>query len=565
MAEQKPSLNEELSQLDQQAQEPFIPPRFLLILAGFGLLVAFIIAISQPTFTVVGWGGLVLAAVSIVLWALLSPASLKEFLSGRSVRFGGVSLLVTLVVLLAMAGIYTVARGQNIRIDLTERNDFSLTDASRQAIQSLGADPTLPPIEIIAFYNASQAGRRDRDAALLDDYVQASGGKISYRFVDPDRELALAQQYSITRAGQVVVVAQDENGQPDIANAELLTTATQDSLTNAILSAAAQGNFQAYFLDIEENTAAEMTQIRSALTSRYDWTVEDVTFIDLAAPESDIVLNDPTSDGQVLVLAGGRRALADQEIEILQNYVNNGGDLVIFADTNFNDERVSLATADNFNAFLESNFGLRVNNDVVLDLRDAFQSPALPVATDFDSTSPVTTNGISFGQGVMIFEAPHSIAIAETAPANVSVTSLIRSGPESFQVTDLQRLVDGDFNRQETDARGPFTLAASAENTATGARLVLFGSATAGSDAFTVLGTDNLNVSFNALVWATDFIDFVDTITVVQEQREQDAPIFADAQQARTIQLITIYLLPFGMLALGILVWWNNRERARSS
>jgi ABC-type uncharacterized transport system involved in gliding motility auxiliary subunit len=564
MAEQKPSLNEELNALDQQQQEPFIPPRFLLILAGVGLLIAFIVAITQPTFTVVGWGGLVLAAVSIVLWALLSPDTLKEFLSGRSVRFGGVSIIVTIVVLLALAGIYTVARGQNIRIDLTQRNDFSLTDVSRQAIEALGADPTLPRIEIIAFYNASQAGRRDRDSALFDDYARTSGGKISYRFVDPDRELALAQQYNITRAGQVVVVALDENGQPDVANAELLNTATQDSLTNAILAAAAQGNFQAYFLTVEGNTAGEMGQIRTALTSRYDWKVEDASFVDLVSPGSGIVLNDPTADGQVLVLAGGQRPLADREIEILQNFVNNGGDLVIFADSSFNTDRVSLATADNFNAFLETNFGLRINNDVILDLRDAFQTPALPVATDFDRTSPVTTNGIRPGQGVMIFETPHSITFTETPPENVTVTSLIRSGPESFQVTDLQRVIDGDLNRRDGDLPGPFTLAASAENAATGSRVVVFGSATAGSDAFTVLGTDNLNVSFNALVWATDFIDFVDTITVVQEQRPQDTPIFADAQQTRTIQLITIYLLPFGILGLGVLVWWNNRERARA-
>ena len=38
-----------------------------------------------------------------------------------------------------------------------------------------------------------------------------------------------------------------------------------------------------------------------------------------------------------------------------------------------------------------------------------------------------------------------------------------------------------------------------------------------------------------------------------------------DAQMLRTINFITVILLPFGMLALGVLVWWNNRERGRAS
>lgn len=565
MSEHKPSLNDTLTDLDQAGQEPFIPPRFLLALAGIGVLVAFIVGVTQPTFSVVGWGGLGLTLVSLVLWAVLSPGSVKDLLSGRGLRYGGLSVIVTVLLIVALAAVYTFVRGQNLRVDLTERSEFSLTDESRAAIAALGADPTLPEIRLIAFYSAGQAANRDRDAALFDDYATTSGGKVSYEFVDPDRNPALAQQFNVTRVGQIVV-APVVDGQPDAASAEVVTGAIQASLTNAILSAAAQGDFQAYFLTVEGGVGGEMRQIQDVLQTRFDWTIREVTFTDLAAPETADVpfrLNDPNADGQVLILAGGNRPLAEQEIAILQTYVDNGGDLVVMAGASFNDDRKSLATADNFTAFLERNFGLRVNNDVVLDLRDAFQSPVLPVATTFDSTSPVTTTGIQPGQGVMIFEAPHSITIG-TAPANVRQISLIESGPESFATTDLQRILDGSFDRQESDSAGPFTLAASAENDVTGARIVVFGSASAGSDAFTALGTDNLSVSFNALVWATDFVNFVDDITVTQEQLPQDTPIFADAQQQRTIQLITLYLLPFGILALGIFIWWNNRERARA-
>jgi hypothetical protein len=38
-------------------------------------------------------------------------------------------------------------------------------------------------------------------------------------------------------------------------------------------------------------------------------------------------------------------------------------------------------------------------------------------------------------------------------------------------------------------------------------------------------------------------------------------PIFAQDGELRTINLLTIILLPFGVLGIGLLVWWRGRER----
>ena len=42
---------------------------------------------------------------------------------------------------------------------------------------------------------------------------------------------------------------------------------------------------------------------------------------------------------------------------------------------------------------------------------------------------------------------------------------------------------------------------------------------------------------------------------------EQDAPLVATEAELRNINLVTVVLLPFGVLAIGIFVWWRNRER----
>src|SRR5215212_6067295 len=89
-------------------QEPFIPPQYLLILSALGFLVAVVVAVTQPEFGVVGYGGLAFGVLALLMWVLLAPQQARSTFTGRTARFGGTSLLVTIVLLVAMALIYHV-------------------------------------------------------------------------------------------------------------------------------------------------------------------------------------------------------------------------------------------------------------------------------------------------------------------------------------------------------------------------------------------------------------------------------------------------------------------------
>lgn len=545
--------------------EPFIPPGYMLGLAALGFVVALVVLFTQPTFGVVGFGGLALGILALIAWVALSPRQAGRALTGRTARYGGTSLLVTLIVIGALTALYLLARSANLRTDLTQGNDFSLTDQSRQAITGLGADPTLPRIRMLAFYGASQAGQRDRDAALLDEYQSASSGKVEYEFVDPDRSPQVLSLYA-ARPGQIAVVSLGADGTPDTANAELVASADQQGLTNAILKSAAQGDFVAYFLNVTGGIGDQMSIVKSALSDTYDWVIVDTTLAELTSPGGENQLNDPAHDGEVVVVPGGSAALSDQELTILQDYLANGGNLIVFAGTNLNTDQTSLATSANLNDYLAANFGLRFTPDVVADPGQAFQSALIPVSTDLNPGAFITSTNVREGSG-LIFETPNAITVEATSPLNVTVTTLASSTDQAYAISDLTRLLGEDVNAAnplDTDPRGPFVLAASAENTETGARVVLFSSSSVGADTTAAIqGAANLNVAFNSLIWTTNFDNFVEQITIVQDQRPQDAPIFADEQAIRNINFVSLILLPFGVLALGLFVWYSNRERAR--
>jgi hypothetical protein len=162
----------------------------------------------------------------------------------------------------------------------------------------------------------------------------------------------------------------------------------------------------------------------------------------------------------------------------------------------------------------------------------------------------------------MIFEIPHSIELAPTTPAAVTVTTLASSGPDSYSKADINAILEtGDVTQTDEDPRGPFPLAVAADNTETGSRVVLFGSTSIMSNGYIGSGVVNLDAALRSLAWTTHFNDFFSEVTIASDPNPQDVPIFADQQTLRNINFITVILLPFGVLAIGLLVWWFGRER----
>ena len=556
-------------------QEPFIPPSWILGLAGIGLLVALVVRFTQAQFGVIGWGGLALAALALVVWVFMSPAQAKAIVTGRTARYGGTTILVTVLFIAAMAAIYTFVKGANLRFDLTQTDNFSLNEQSRQAIAGLGVEPNVPSIKIMAFYGQGQSARRDQDSVLFDDYATTSQNKVSYEYIDPDRNPTLAQQYKVTRSGQIVVAPLDAEGNPVVDKAQLVNVFGQEDISNAILRVAASGDFRATFLNVEgalkidDTGATGLSGLNSNLKDSFNWKTQSVNFLDLTSPNSTINLNDPVADGQVLVIAGGNSALPDEQVKFITDYLDQGGRVVIFAAPLSADGKPTLAQTESLNTYLFDKFGIRFNSDILLDQTNAFQTPFAPVAVTFDSTHFITTPLASTRGAAMVFETPHSISVAPSLPQNVTVSQLAQTADTSYSRSDsavLSATDQSQIAQTDADPKGPFVVAAAAENAQTGARVVLFGSLYTATNQFENLRSMNVlntDVALRSVAWATKFDEFFNKIPQLgATTRPQDTPVFMSEQAGRNINLITVIVLPFGALLLGIWVWWNGREKA---
>jgi ABC-type uncharacterized transport system involved in gliding motility auxiliary subunit len=556
-------------------QDPFIPPSWILGLAGIGLLVSLVVLLTQAQFGVIGWGGLALAGLSLVVWVFMSPAQAKAIVTGRTARYGGTTVLVTVLFIAALSAVYTFVKGANIRLDLTQTDTFSLNDQSRQSIAGLAVEPNVPGIKILAFYGQGQSSRRDQDSVLFDDYATTSQNKITYEFVDPDRNPTLAQLYKVTRSGQIVVAPLDAEGNPVADKAQLVNLFNQEDLSNAILRVAASGDFRAYFLNvdgalkIDDTGATGLSGLNGNLKDSFNWKTESVNFLDLTKPNSEINLNDALADGQVLIIPGGASVLPDEQVKFITDYLDKGGRVAIFAAPLSADGKPTLSQTESLNTYLYEKFGIRYNSDILLDQTNAFQTVFAPLAVTFDTNHFITSPLATTRGSAMVFETPHSIEVAPSLPQNVTVTELAKTADTTYSRSDASVLTATDpaqIAQTDADPKGPFVVAAAAENVETGARVVLFGSLYTGTNQFENLRSLNVlnsDVALRSVAWLTTFDEFFNQIPQLgATARPQDTPVFMSEQMGRNINLITVIVLPFGALLLGIWVWWNSREKA---
>ena len=548
-----------MTQNQSSTQQPIIPPFILIGLAGVGLLVAFTSLLVSGALGIVGWAALGVGALALVALVVLAPQTVLSAFTGRNFRFGGTSILVTVVLIGALIAGYVIIANFEVVWDVTGNDEFKLNAQAQAAITALGADPNVQAIELIAFYDSSLRGEQERRELLLQDYVNYSSNKVTYRLEDPNRNPALAQFYTAVNGDIVVQLA----GNEDAAGVEKVQTAfgfDQNQITNAILSIASSGDFRAYFLNIDSAVSSEDTEglgaseVSTILSDRLRWTVNEVSSIDLLSTGSEFELLDETADGEVLVVIGGNRELREEEVQLITNYVNEGGHLVLMASPDI--DGVALASTASLNDWLKQNLGLSFSADVVIDSTQNFQSPFLPAITDLDADQYITSN-MAANNGALVLQLPRQIIIEPTLPEGVTVTAIARSSEGSY-LKPVSSLLAEDIDKTDETVEGPFVVMAVAENSNTGSRVVLVGSQDLATNQF---GTINLDVSLSTVIWATNYQAFFESLPrVAPDDFNQDIPIVATNDVINRINFVNLFALPFGILFIGGFVWWNRRK-----
>ncbi len=469
--------------------------------------------------------------IGFAIYALLDPERVRKFLTGRQARYGSNSLILFVAFTGILVAVNILAQQYPQRWDVTEDKQHTLAPETIQVLQSLPE-----PVYATAFYstrlNTETAGQ------LLEDLKTGSNGNFDYQFMNPDANPVLVNQLGITGDGKILL----QMGE----NQEIVTFASERELTGGLIRLLNPDKPVLYFLtgdgehDTENPGESSYTRVRQVLESKN----YVVNTLNLQAQ------NTIPEDARALVIAGPLVPLTENSISLIQDFLENGGSLLVLSNpvplTDFGEMPDLLAE------YLESDWGIALNNDIVVDTNSP-SSPFFAVGAQY-ATHPITEKM----QGIAaIFPFSRSITV-DLENTDVFPTPLVLTTDQSWGETDYSALEQQVLEYNEgIDFLGPMTLAVAAENTTTEGRVAVFGNSSFAQDGYFDY-SGNGDMFANAVDWLVEQESLIGLTESENTVRTFNQP--GSFQFILTI-VSAVCIIPLLIIAAGFYAWVMRRRR----
>lgn len=435
-----------------------------------------------------------------------------------------------------------------IRMDLTESKRYSISDQSQKIVESLKND-----ISIKGFYQEADPNR-EQTRDLLETYRYYSK-KISYQFIDPDRDPGLAKHYQIRTYGTLVLEG--------FGKIQTISAADEETITNAILKLTQEQQRTVYFLighgerdisNAEENGYATA----KAAIEKENFQVKTLN-----------LLVDPKipPDAAIVVVANPQKPLLATELDALRQHINRNGSVMLLLEP-FADGGV----AD----FLNS-YGIAISPDIIVDTMSRVfgASYLIPVISEYGFHK--ITDGFNVA---CFFPTTRSIASAESIPASVDLLELAFSSSYSWAETGfrLGQTEPPKFDEAK-EIKGPIGVALIAAISAKNpgnkpksqdqparksaevtdsegqAQLLVFGDSDFASNRYF-----NLQGNSDFFLNSINFLGQQENLISIQRPKTAGAPLTLSKSQNRLLFWVGLLLMPALVVASGLVVFQLRRK-----
>lgn len=479
--------------------------------------------------------------LALAAFLALAVDQAQTWLGGRQFRYGANAVSLSLIVLAILVLVNYLAQSRySRRWDLTENQQFTLSDQTKTVLAQLPQ-----PAQVYAFYSSDLGSYRQEAEGLLEEYAYNSNGRLTYEFIDPVLQPTRAQAMGVTSNATVVFALGERR--------EQVSYGGEQEFTSALIRLTSAGPRVVYFTtghgerSPEEAANVGLSQVRDGLQAE-NYEVQTLNLL---------VTDTIPADASAIVVASPTIPLGITETQVISSYLAAGGKAVFLLDP-WLQGRAEAGAPDPLVEYLQAQWGIRVADNLVVDPASSqLTDPLVPVAFEYGA-SPITAK---LGGVATAFPAARTVTSAGgQAPPDVLVTSLVRTTDAAWGETDFASLSAGKpANDEQTDEAGPLSLAASAENSRTRARVVVFGDADFASNSG-AQWPGNSDMFLNSVNWVTELENLI-TIRPKADPAYRP-PIDASARTLNTIFLLSVVLIPGGVLALGVYVWWSRRKHA---
>ncbi|ELS02505.1 ABC-type uncharacterized transport system involved in gliding motility, auxiliary component [Xenococcus sp. PCC 7305] len=469
-------------------------------------------------------------AIAVIFWLLVNR-KYQNFEASPATDARVNSLISAVAVLIIIGSLNFIVAGYNWRFDLTENRFFTLAPQSQEIVQNLSQ-----PLKVWLFDS-------DLDLAtikLLENYRSYSKN-FEFEVVDPEIEIGLAQQFGVQSPrgfSEIYLASQDQKKLVAIVNRSQGQSLSESQLTNAIANLKREDNSYIYFL--QGHGEPELDQVEGGFTEAIT-ELENRDYI--VAPLNLATSKQIPDNTDLIAIAKPLRNLFPQEVATVQNYLDQGGELLLMLLPNNNAGLTPIL----------DNYGIKLDDRLIIDFSSQETvvqfGYGVSVITNFGD-HPITAN---FGNGLAIF--PESRPLEVVTKENITAAPFVISSENTWAESDLAS-EEITFNEQE-DLPGPLNIAIALtrELSESESKLVVFGNGTFATNGWFQQQL-NGDIFLNSIDWLTG--DESQTLSI-RPREQTNRRINLSPLQAGIISWLAIRIMPLLSFAIAGTIWWRRR------
>ena len=436
-----------------------------------------------------------------------------------------------------------ISNHYSVQFDLTANKRHSLSENSVGLLNTLNK-----PVTIHAY--TTDEVTRQAISEIISRYQRVKSD-FKLRLLNPDIDIEQVQKDGVVMNKAFAFVIY-YNGRM-----EHIDSLSEQSISNALLRLNRRDNQQVVFLsghgerDIDGSDNRAYATLKSQL-SDMGFNLQTINLLENSLPE----------DTKLLVIAAPSNPYLDGEVNKIEKYINDGGNLLWLTDPG------ELYGLDK----LATSFGLQLQDGVIIDNNQELRQtlnidhPAIIPVTEY--FPHIITNTIRYNT---LFPLARGISplTNENTVNNWQAEALFNSTGKSWSEAGglKEEMV---FSSSEGDIAGPVTMAVALhrprastitgqDNTAAPAgsqRMVVTGDSDFLSDTYIGAGA-NLNLGLNIFNWLIGDDDFIS----VEVAPAADTKLSLDDTQLVIIGFGFFLVIPIVLLLIGFRIWYVRKKR----
>ncbi len=505
----------------------------LIALLGLAtLLIGLIVLVLLPNIRMASWMILALGVALLAIAFIIDFRKVRKAITGKRGRFStGTTVMVSMFVGITLL-VNAISIGNYHRFDLTGVAQFTLTSQTKDVLGQMEI-----PVKAICFFVPNdQYGIGTYATTLLDEYQNYSD-LLTVEVIDPDEHPDQARQYGVTM--YQTIVFESEIGQRMVFPEEILDQA-EHSFTSAILEVTGIVQKKVYFL-----TGHDESSIDGDYSDAKQGLLDNLYKVETLDVMRTLTI---PNDCAALVIAAPQKALNDTEIEIIEEYLDNNGWLMVLLNPGSPQEIRDLL----------SRWYVDIEDGTAIDASSY-------VAPNMDNPKvPRTRN--EFGLSETYFPGATSIIPQAECPEDIFLLPLFYTSGASWLEKNFDPTEEPEYN-EGVDLPGSQALGvlvaivppeedeeeAAAEATKL-TRLIVIGDSDFASNQHFYNG-DNGNLFLNCVELLTTGKELISIERKVLPFRR----MLVEPEQQTFIQISSIGLLPLLVLLGGGIIWWRRR------